>query len=116
MQIGFVGIGQMGLPLGTNLVKADFAVHAFDTNPAAVQALVARGAQAAASLPELAVQTDVVITTLPAPHISEAVIAGPGGLLEGARQGSVFVEMSTVSPGVILVCFLKRIVNRCYAV
>jgi 2-hydroxy-3-oxopropionate reductase len=116
MQIGFVGIGQMGLPLSTNLVKADFAVHAFDTNPAAVQALVAQGAQAAASLPELAVQTDVVITTLPAPHISEAVIAGPGGLLEGARQGSVFVEMSTVSPGVILVCFLKRIVNRYYAV
>ena len=101
MQIGFVGIGQMGLPLSTNLVKADFAVHAFDANPAAVQALVAEGAQAAASLPELAAQVDMVITTLPAPHISEAVITGPGGLLEGAAEGMVVVEMSTVSPGVI---------------
>jgi predicted dinucleotide-binding enzyme len=63
MQIGFVGIGQMGLPLITNLVKADFAVHAFDTNLAAMQTLVAQGARTAASLPELVAQTDVVITT-----------------------------------------------------
>jgi 3-hydroxyisobutyrate dehydrogenase-like beta-hydroxyacid dehydrogenase len=110
MQIGFVGIGQMGLPLCTNLLRAGYAVTAFDTNAAALEAIAGAGAQPASGLAELAGQVDTVITTLPSPHISEEVITGQGGLLEGARAGSIFVEMSTVSPG-----FIRRMDTACRA-
>jgi 3-hydroxyisobutyrate dehydrogenase-like beta-hydroxyacid dehydrogenase len=110
MHIGFVGIGQMGLPLCTNLLRAGFAVTAFDTNPAALEAITSAGARPASGLVELARHTDIVITTLPAPHISEEVITGQEGVLAGARAGSIVVEMSTVSPGLI-----RRMAAACRA-
>lgn len=108
MQIGFVGLGQMGSPLATNVMKAGYALRVFDMNKAAVAELVEAGAIPADGLPQLAGVCDVVITALPAPKISEAVVDGPGGLLEGAKDGTVFVEMSTVSPGLI-----RRLAPRC---
>ena len=101
VKLGFVGLGQMGRPLCGNLIGAGHDVHVFDTVPEAAAELVSRGAQSAASLPELGRAVEAVFLALPAPDISEAVVCGSGGLLEGLGSGSVIVEMSTVSPGLV---------------
>ena len=101
MKIGFVGTGQMGLPLCANLVNAGFDVIAYDASASSLEAAVAAGANGAASLAELGVQCDVVITALPAPAVSRAVIVGDGGLAANLTADSVVVEMSTVSPALM---------------
>ena len=101
MKIGFVGIGQMGLPLGTNLVRAGFDVTAFDTDASAIDAIEARGASRAGSLAELARAVEVAITAMPSTAASEAVIGGEDGLIAHLAPGGVVIEMSTVSPGLV---------------
>ena len=110
MQLGFVGVGQMGRPLCTNLLRADYPVTVYDANPEALDAITAAGARPSTRLAELAGQVDVVVMALPSPRISEAVITGPDGLLDGARDGTIIVEMSTVSPG-----FIRRMDSSCTA-
>jgi 2-hydroxymethylglutarate dehydrogenase len=98
VKIGFVGTGQMGLPLCSNLVKAGLDVQAFDLSAAKLTAAVAAGAKSAESLSELAQENDVVVMSLPSPAASEAVVTE---LSTNLRSGSVVIEMSTVSPGFI---------------
>lgn len=108
MKIGFVGIGQMGLPLCTNLVRAGFDVRVFDANPAALESISGKGATLSASLADLASWAEIAITALPSPSVSEAVIAGHDGLLLHLVRDSVIVEMSTVSPGLV-----RALASRC---
>ena len=69
-RIGFIGVGTMGLPMATNLVKKGFAVAAYDLNPDAVKAAVAAGTSAAASAAEAVAGADIVVTMLPSsPHV-----------------------------------------------
>jgi 3-hydroxyisobutyrate dehydrogenase len=96
--IGFIGIGNMGLPMIANLVKAGYPVRAFDIRPEAVGAAVGRGASAAASVPDAARQAQVLITMLPNSPEVEAVYLGPEGILTGARPGLTCVDMSTIDP------------------
>lgn len=98
--IGFIGVGTMGLPMLTNLLKAGFRVEACDVRAAAVDAAVARGARAAASPAALAGRAQVLITMLPSSPEVETVYLGPGGVLDGARPGLVCVDMSTIDPAV----------------
>ena len=96
--IGFIGIGNMGLPMVANLLQAGHRVTAYDTRPEAVQAAVERGAAAGGSAGEVASRVEVVITMLPnSPHV-EAAYLGPAGVLEGARAGLVCIDMSTIDP------------------
>jgi 3-hydroxyisobutyrate dehydrogenase len=97
-RIGFVGVGRMGLPMLTNLVKAGYPVTSYDVRREAVDAAVARGAAAAGSAADVARQTDVVITMLPNSPEVEAAYLAPGGVLEGVRSGLVCVDMSTIDP------------------
>lgn len=108
MKIGFVGIGQMGLPLCTNLVRAGFDVRVFDAHPAAVESVSGEGATPAESLADLGAWTEVVVTALPSPTVSEAVIAGDDGLLPHLGRDSVIIEMSTVSPSLV-----RDLASRC---
>lgn len=101
MKIGFVGIGQMGLPLCTNLVRAGYDVRVFDEAPTAIAAICDEGATAVASLAELGAWSEVAITALPSPSVSETVIAGSQGLLPHLARDSIVVEMSTVSPSLV---------------
>jgi len=101
MKIGFVGTGQMGLPLCTNLVKAGFDVTAYDANPTSLDDALAEGASGADSIAELATTCQVAITALPAPAVSRAVIGGEDGLAAHLAADSVVVEMSTVSPALM---------------
>ncbi len=108
MNIGFVGIGQMGLPLCTNVLRAGYVVRVFDENPVAVETVSDEGATQAASLSDLGAWAEVAITALPSPSVSEKVIAGDDGLLASLDRDSVVIEMSTVSPGLV-----RRLATRC---
>ena len=97
-RIGFIGVGTMGLPMATNLLKKGFAVTAYDLNAAAVQAAVAAGMTAAASAAEAVADADIVITMLPSsPHVESAYM-GDGGVVNAARKGTLCVDMSTIDP------------------
>jgi 3-hydroxyisobutyrate dehydrogenase len=91
----FVGLGHLGGNLAASLVRAGFAVTVFDRDPEAVERLVALGATAAKSPAEAAARAGNAITCLPSPKVSEAVLAGPDGLLQGLPAGAAWIEMST---------------------
>jgi 3-hydroxyisobutyrate dehydrogenase len=97
-RIGFVGIGNMGFPMVTNLLKAGFAVEVYDVRPEATDAARARGAQVAGSTADAAGRAEVLITMLPnSPEVEQAYL-GPKGVREGARAGLVCIDMSTIDP------------------
>lgn len=98
--IGFIGLGAMGRPMASNVMKAGFAVRVHDIVPESLTALVARGAAARPSPQEVARDVDAVITMLPDSPDVEAVLLGPGGVVHGARPGTVVIDMSTIDPAV----------------
>ncbi|ODA96743.1 3-hydroxyisobutyrate dehydrogenase [Mesorhizobium sp. SEMIA 3007] len=91
----FIGLGHLGGNLAASLIRNGFAVTVFDRDSAAVERLVALGATAADSAADAAARAGNAITCLPSPKVSEAVLAGPGGLLEGLPKGGTWIEMST---------------------
>lgn len=91
----FIGLGHLGGMLAGCLLRHGFTVHVFDRDPAAVKRLVALGAIPAASPADAARAAGHAITCLPSPAVSEAVLAGPAGLLEGLPPGGTWIEMST---------------------
>jgi 2-hydroxy-3-oxopropionate reductase len=98
MNIGFIGLGIMGRPMAKNLLKAGYALTVYDKF-AQCDDLVALGAKAGVSCKDVASQSDVIITMLPnSPHVKEAVL-GPDGVLEGAKAGTILVDMSSIAPG-----------------
>jgi 2-hydroxy-3-oxopropionate reductase len=97
--IGFIGLGRMGKPMARNLLRAAYPLVVHNRSRAAVDELVAAGAAAAGSR-DLATRADVVITMLPDSPDVEAVLAGPGGVFEGARPGTLLIDMSTIAPAV----------------
>jgi 2-hydroxy-3-oxopropionate reductase len=97
-RIGFIGLGIMGKPMSRNLLKAGHTVVAYDLAAGAVAELVAAGATAGTSCSGTAAQADIVITMLPdGPEVQTAVL-GAGGVLEGARPGTLLIDMSSISP------------------
>jgi len=100
MQIGFIGVGQMGGGLARNLIRAGKTVLVHDLNPEAVKTTLAAGTtgRAAASLDEIAA-ADVVFTSLPLPQHLESVMLGEKGLLAKMRKGATYIDVSTIDPG-----------------
>ena len=96
--IGFIGLGVMGRPMAGHLLAAGHRLTVHNRSRAAIDELVAAGAQAGASAADVARQSDIVITMLPDTPDVESVIAGPGGVLEGLRAGAVVIDMSSISP------------------
>ena len=98
MKIGFIGLGIMGKPMVRNLLKAGHEVIAYDIIPENVDAVVKDGAVAAISSKNVAEQVDFIITMLPnSPHV-KAVVMGENGVLEGAKPGTILVDMSSIAP------------------
>jgi 2-hydroxy-3-oxopropionate reductase len=98
MKIGFIGLGIMGKPMAKNLIKAGYELVVTDFNKAAVEELKVLGAEAAASSSEVASKSEVIITMLPnSPHVKSAVL-GEGGVIEGAKPGTVVIDMSSIAP------------------
>ena len=91
-------MGIMGAAMAGNLLEAEHELVVHNRTRTKAEQLVSYGARVADSPRELAEASDVVITMLPGPPEVEEVVAGEGGLLEGAREGSLIVDMSTSSP------------------
>lgn len=100
MQLGFIGIGVMGRPMTLNLLKAGHEVTVYARHPekAEVQEVINAGAKLAPSPRAVAIASELVITMVPNSAQVEEVVAGPQGLLEGARKGLIIVDMSTIAP------------------
>ncbi|CAN5304326.1 NAD(P)-dependent oxidoreductase [soil metagenome] len=94
--VGFVGLGVMGLPMARNLVRAGFPVRAFDVRDQPVRDLAGDGAVGVGSCAEAAHGSDVVLVSLPDSPQVESAVLGPGGVAEGARPGTVVVDLSTI--------------------
>ena len=95
-RIGFIGLGNMGLPMALNLIKAGYQVEGVDLNPAAIDKLKAAGGSNAEFAKVAAARCDVVITMLPAgKHVSE-VYLGSGGIVENANPGTLLIDCSTI--------------------
>jgi 3-hydroxyisobutyrate dehydrogenase-like beta-hydroxyacid dehydrogenase len=94
MDIGFIGLGQMGFHMARRLVEAGHQVVVFDTRREAIDRLTALGAQAAGSVREVADRVETVLASLPTPDVVLAVATGKGGLIEGNRMRR-FVDLST---------------------
>jgi 2-hydroxy-3-oxopropionate reductase len=97
-RIGFIGLGIMGKPMATNLLRAGFALTVHNRSRPPVEELVAAGARDGRSPRGVAEASDIVITMLPDSPDVQQVVLGPDGVLEGLRAGSVLVDMSTISP------------------
>ena len=96
--IGFIGLGIMGRPMSKNLLAAGYSLIVYDIVQAAVAEVVAAGATAGESAKDVAAKSDVIITMLPDTPDVDAVVLGADGVMEGIPPGSIFVDMSTVSP------------------
>src|SRR6266700_4611725 len=96
--IGFIGLGIMGKPMAHNLLKAGFAVIVHNRHQEVTDELVAAGASAGVRPQEIAASCDVLITMLPdTPQVQE-VLLGTDGVIAGAREGLIVIDMSTISP------------------
>lgn len=96
--IGFIGLGIMGTPMSGHLIRAGHKVIGYDLVPEAIERLVAQGGIAGRSGRDVAAQAEVVITMVPdSPDVEKAYL-GPEGILEGARPGTLLIDMSTISP------------------
>ncbi len=95
--VGWVGLGEMGLPMAGNLVAAGHAVVGYDMDPARVAAAAERGVQEAASLAALVARADVLVTMLRTGAQTEALLLGDDGLAALGASGDVIV-MSTMEP------------------
>ena len=96
--IGFIGLGNMGLPMTTNLIKAGYTVYGMDVKEEILQKFTEIGGKVAETNAELAAQTKVIMTSLPTPQVVEAIYTNPGGLIETAAPGTLLIDFSTVDP------------------
>ncbi len=96
--IGFIGLGIMGRPMARNLLKAGYPLVVHNRSRKAVEDLAAAGATAATSPCDVAGRCEILITMLPNSPDVELVALGRDGIIEGARSGLLFADMSTISP------------------
>jgi 2-hydroxy-3-oxopropionate reductase len=96
--VGFIGLGIMGRPMARNLLKAGYPLVVHSRSKAPVEEIVASGARSASSPAEVASQSEILITMLPSSPDVELVALGKSGVIEGARSGLLFIDMSTISP------------------
>lgn len=97
-RVGFIGLGIMGKPMVRNLLKAGYSLTVYNRSQVAVAELSAEGAIGASSPRDVALRSDIVITMLPDAPDVEAVLLGANGVIEGAHDDLLFIDMSTISP------------------
>jgi 3-hydroxyisobutyrate dehydrogenase-like beta-hydroxyacid dehydrogenase len=97
-KIGFIGLGTMGTPMATNLLKAGYELCVYNRTAEKTKPLADLGAKVAASPAAVAKQCEVVITMLAADPAVKEVVLGRAGILDGASAGLIVIDSSTVSP------------------
>lgn len=96
--IGFIGLGIMGAPMATHLLRAGHKMVVYNRTPSKMEPLVAMGAEAGRSCTDVAGRSDVVISMVPDSPDVEQVYLGENCVLAGARPGTLLIDMSTISP------------------
>jgi 3-hydroxyisobutyrate dehydrogenase len=96
LEIGFIGLGNMGLPMAKNLVAAGHKVTGFDRVDTAIAELVAAGGQGAANVNEAVAKAEIVVTMLPAGRHVEEVYLGADGIVGAVPEGSLLIDSSTI--------------------
>lgn len=99
LDVTLIGAGAMGGAIGARLVETGQNLTVFDLDEAKVQTLVDQGAKSAASAAEATAESSYVITSLNSPHIVDAAVFGEGGVAEGAKPGTLIIDMSSIDPG-----------------
>ena len=97
-EIGFIGLGIMGKPMASHLVKAGHTVHVCDLAEESVKHLCSLGAKACSCCKEIAQKCDIIFIMVPDTPDVEAVLFGAEGVAEGLKPGSIVVDMSSISP------------------
>ena len=96
--IGFIGLGIMGTPMATHLLRAGHSMVVHDRTPAKMEPLLALGAKAGKSCKDVAEHSDVIISMVPDSPDVEKVYLGEDGVLAGTKPGMLLIDMSTISP------------------
>jgi 2-hydroxy-3-oxopropionate reductase len=97
-KVGYIGLGIMGASMTRNLMKAGHELVVHNRSQAIVDQLVSEGATRANSPKEVAAQVDFVFTNLPDSPDVEKVVLGENGIIEGAHDGLIFIDNSTIKP------------------
>lgn len=97
-KVGFIGLGNMGMPMARRILQAGYPLVAYDIRPSAMEDIAKAGAEKASSPRELASQCQVILASLPSSPIVEEVILGQNGVIEGVKPGTVVIDMTTASP------------------
>ena len=101
MQIGFIGLGNMGGGMVANLLQKGFDVSVYDIQKEKAEALIAAGASWRNSISEIAGDADVIMTSLPGPKQLEAVMLGDTGVIKHARPGTIWLDTGTNSVAIM---------------
>ncbi len=99
-RVGFIGLGIMGGPMAANLLKAGFPVTAWNRTASRAEPLAELGATIAASPAEVARASEIIVSCVTNSPDVEAIALGPDGVIEGAANGSIYIDCSTISPAV----------------
>jgi 2-hydroxy-3-oxopropionate reductase len=97
-KIGFIGLGIMGRHMAAHLMNAGYQVFLFDVNQAVINDLAKKGGVSCTNCKEVAAASDVVISMVPDSPDVEKVALGKDGIIESARDGLIYIDMSTIAP------------------
>jgi 3-hydroxyisobutyrate dehydrogenase-like beta-hydroxyacid dehydrogenase len=97
-RIGWIGLGKMGIPMSKNLIKKGYSVTVYNRTKEKTKELASEGAKVADSPKALAAESDVIISMISDDPVLEEVSIGKNGAFEGAKSGTIYIDMSTVSP------------------
>lgn len=100
-QIGFIGLGTMGAPMASNLLRGGFQVTVYNRTAAKCKPLEAEGAQTALTPREAAEGKDVIITMISNDDSVREVFYGQDGILDAVKPGGLIIDSSTISPGLV---------------
>jgi 3-hydroxyisobutyrate dehydrogenase len=110
VKVGFIGLGIMGLPMATNILKAGYLLTVYNRTVSKAESLRGLGAYVASSPKEVAQRSDVVISMVTDVPDVEEVLFGANGVVEGGGRGLIFIDMSTNSPEAAK-SFAKRLLD-----
>lgn len=97
-RVGFIGLGRMGAPMVLNLLKAGYSVKVYDVVEEKITGLVQQGAVGASSPADLASDTTIIFSIIMDDTVLEDITSGSRGVFQSAKPGTIFVDLSTVSP------------------
>jgi 3-hydroxyisobutyrate dehydrogenase len=111
MRVGFVGLGTMGGAMAANAARAGFEVSAWNRTPGRATELADLGVTVRETAAAVAASSEITITIVSDTPDVEAVLFGPAGVAEGAGEGSLVIDMSTISPSATR-AFADRLANQ----